>query len=204
MAMVVLPVARSPMISSRWPRPIGIIASTAMIPVCTGWLTLLRSMMPKAMFSVRIKLRGFDRSLAIERLSQGIHYATKQTFADRGLQEASGGLDLVAFADRCIVAEDDRAHLRLLEVERQSVNAARKLEHFVEHRGAEAFDLGHAVADFPDDANVGFGGGSALDAFDFAFEFLQNVAHGWTGLELLGECGRGGCSRCRPRRRCRA
>ena len=38
-AMVVLPVARSPMISSRWPRPIGIIASIAMMPVCTGWLT---------------------------------------------------------------------------------------------------------------------------------------------------------------------
>jgi hypothetical protein len=39
MPMVVLPVARSPMISSRWPRPMGIMASMAMMPVCTGWLT---------------------------------------------------------------------------------------------------------------------------------------------------------------------
>jgi hypothetical protein len=49
--MVVLPVERSPMINSRWPRPIGIIASIAMMPVCTGWLTDLRFMMPGAIFS---------------------------------------------------------------------------------------------------------------------------------------------------------
>ena len=51
MQMVDLPVERSPMISSRWPRPIGIIASMAMMPVCTGWLTDLRRMMPGAIFS---------------------------------------------------------------------------------------------------------------------------------------------------------
>ena len=50
-AMVVLPVARSPMISSRWPRPIGIIASMAVMPVWIGWLTDLRAMMPGASFS---------------------------------------------------------------------------------------------------------------------------------------------------------
>ena len=49
--IVVLPVERSPMMSSRWPRPIGIIASIAMMPVCTGWLTDLRRMMPGAIFS---------------------------------------------------------------------------------------------------------------------------------------------------------
>src|SRR5436189_15345 len=32
-ATVVFPVLRSPMISSRWPRPIGVIASIALIPV---------------------------------------------------------------------------------------------------------------------------------------------------------------------------
>jgi hypothetical protein len=35
-AIVVLPVWRSPMMSSRWPRPIGIIASMALMPVCSG------------------------------------------------------------------------------------------------------------------------------------------------------------------------
>src|SRR5215472_9869863 len=42
MAMAVLPVCRSPMISSRWPRPIGVIASIALIPVCSGSLTFCR------------------------------------------------------------------------------------------------------------------------------------------------------------------
>jgi hypothetical protein len=39
----VLPVWRSPMISSRWPRPIGTIASMALMPVCIGSCTDLRS-----------------------------------------------------------------------------------------------------------------------------------------------------------------
>ena len=51
MQIVVLPVERSPMISSRWPRPIGIIASIAMMPVCTGWPIGRRRMMPGASFS---------------------------------------------------------------------------------------------------------------------------------------------------------
>src|SRR4029077_18423744 len=42
MAMAVLPVCRSPMISSRWPRPIGVMASMALIPVCSGSLTFWR------------------------------------------------------------------------------------------------------------------------------------------------------------------
>ena len=38
-ATAVLPVWRSPMISSRWPRPIGTIASMALRPVCSGSFT---------------------------------------------------------------------------------------------------------------------------------------------------------------------
>ena len=41
MAMAVLPVLRSPMISSRWPRPIGVMASMALMPVCSGSLDRL-------------------------------------------------------------------------------------------------------------------------------------------------------------------
>ena len=71
----------------------------------------------------------------------------------------------------------------------KSVNAAGKFEHLVKHRGAETFNLRHAIADLADYADVGLSGGSAVNAFDLAFEFLQNIAHGWTGLELLRECG---------------
>ena len=53
MITAVLPVWRSPMISSRWPRPIGISASIAFSPVCIGSCTDLRGMMPGAFTSTR-------------------------------------------------------------------------------------------------------------------------------------------------------
>ncbi len=48
MAMAVLPVLRSPMISSRWPRPIGVMASIDLMPVWSGSSTGWRSAMPGA------------------------------------------------------------------------------------------------------------------------------------------------------------
>src|SRR6185295_15552536 len=51
-ATAVLPVWRSPMINSRWPRPIGTIASIDFNPVCTGCDTLLRHITPGATFSM--------------------------------------------------------------------------------------------------------------------------------------------------------
>src|SRR5207237_318381 len=47
-ATAVLPVLRSPMISSRWPRPTGVMASMALMPVCRGVSTGWRSATPGA------------------------------------------------------------------------------------------------------------------------------------------------------------
>src|SRR5215213_1343206 len=52
-ATLVLPVLRSPMMSSRWPRPIGIMASMALMPVWSGSWTGLRPVMPGAWTSRR-------------------------------------------------------------------------------------------------------------------------------------------------------
>jgi hypothetical protein len=52
-AIVVLPVLRSPMMSSRWPRPIGVMVSITLIPVCSGWLTGWRLTIPGAWISRR-------------------------------------------------------------------------------------------------------------------------------------------------------
>ena len=49
--IAVFPVERSPMISSRWPRPIGIIESIALMPVCSGSFTGWRSTTPGALNS---------------------------------------------------------------------------------------------------------------------------------------------------------
>src|SRR5574343_243673 len=51
-ATAVLPVWRSPMISSRWPRPTGTMESIALRPVCTGCDTDLRQITPGATFSI--------------------------------------------------------------------------------------------------------------------------------------------------------
>ncbi len=50
-AIAVLPVLRSPMISSRCPRPIGIMLSIALTPVCSGSFTGCRPAIPGAMTS---------------------------------------------------------------------------------------------------------------------------------------------------------
>src|ERR671911_64891 len=50
-AIAVFPVWRSPMISSRWPRPIGIIESIAFSPVCIGSFTGWRWTTPGALNS---------------------------------------------------------------------------------------------------------------------------------------------------------
>ena len=51
-AMDVLPVCLSPIISSLWPLPIGNMESIDSIPVSIGSLTDLRSMMPGASCSI--------------------------------------------------------------------------------------------------------------------------------------------------------
>src|SRR3989449_2245587 len=51
-ATAVLPVWRSPMMSSRWPRPIGTMESIAFRPVCTGCETDFLQTTPGATFSI--------------------------------------------------------------------------------------------------------------------------------------------------------
>ncbi len=51
-ATAVFPVWRSPMMSSRWPRPTGTIASIDFKPVCTGCVTDFLQITPGATFSI--------------------------------------------------------------------------------------------------------------------------------------------------------
>src|ERR1700722_11989784 len=96
-AMAVLPVLRSPMISSRWPRPMGVMASMALMPVCIGsrpgWP-------PGAARRVELDgpaLGGNDRALAVERVAQGVDDAANNGVAYRHAQQPAGALDLVPF-----------------------------------------------------------------------------------------------------------
>ena len=60
----------------------------------------------------------------------------------------------LAFLDAGVIAQDDRADLGLLQVQRQAGDAVAEIEHLVVHGVGQALDLGHAVADLADDADV--------------------------------------------------
>ena len=99
MAMAVLPVWRSPMISSRWPRPIGISASIALMPVWTGVSTDWRTMTPGAMRSTGRVFVVAIGPLSSSGRPERVDDAAEQRLADRDLDDAAGGLDRVAFLD---------------------------------------------------------------------------------------------------------
>ena len=123
-AMAVLPVWRSPMISSRWPRPIGIMASMALMPVCTGVSTGWRDDDARGDALDRAGLGGVDRALAVERLAERVDHPADQRVADRHLDDAAGGLDLVALLELGVVAQDQGADRLLLQVEGHAHDAA--------------------------------------------------------------------------------
>ena len=149
-ATAVLPVWRSPMISSRWPRPIGTIESIDFRPVCTGWLTDWRAITPGATFSITSVILaligplpsiGWPSALTTRPISSGPTGTS---------QDAAGALDGVAFGDVLVLAQDHRADRVALEVQRQAegrlaVRRRRELEHFALHRVRQAVDAADAV-----------------------------------------------------------
>ena len=155
MATVVLPVLRSPMISSRWPRPTGVIASMALMPVWSGSCTGLRPTMPGRLHfeTTRFGVRG-DRALAVDRLTERVHDATDEGIADGHGEDAAGGLDRLALFDALGRAEHHRTDRVLVEVQRQPEETALELEELVDRGAGQARDAGDTVAHFEDPAEL--------------------------------------------------
>src|SRR3954451_16153573 len=99
MATWVLPVWRSPMISSRWPRPMATIESIAFSPVDMGSSTGWGSTTPRPFLLPRLPLDaarrlelgrpvlvGVDVSLAVQRLAQLGADALEHGFSERDLE----------------------------------------------------------------------------------------------------------------------
>ena len=142
-----------------------------MMPVCTGWLTGLAPDDAGSDFLDRIGDVALDRPFAIDGLAQRVHDAAQQPLAHRHLQQLAGGADLVALLELGVVAQNDDADFGLFEVQRQAGDAVAEVEHLVEHRVGQALDLGDAVADLADDADVLLGR-RRLGACDLRFNFL--------------------------------
>ena len=143
------------MMSSRWPRPIGISASIALRPVAIGSCTDLRGMMPGALTSTRRRSVGVDRALAVDRVAERVDDAAEQVLADRHVDDRAGALDRLAFLDLAVGAEDHDADIVGLEVERHAAHAVLELDHLAGLDVVEAVGARDAVADATDLADLG-------------------------------------------------
>ena len=109
---------------------------------------------PRRQLLDRVRHVANDRALAVQRLAECVHHPAEQPFADRHLKQFARTADFTALCESRVVAEDDDADLRLVEIERQSGDALPEIEHLVQHHVAQSFDPGNAVADLANDANV--------------------------------------------------
>src|SRR3954452_15442328 len=133
-AVAVFPVERSPMISSRWPRPTFVIESIALMPVMSGSFTGWRSITPRALYSrgrvscpppspprrlelERPRLVRLDPSASVERVAERIDDAPEQRLADGNARDLAGASRRLALAHLFPVAEERGADVVLLEVE---------------------------------------------------------------------------------------
>ncbi len=139
--------------------------------------------MPGAIFSTGVRRVADDRSFAVERRAQHVDDASEQPLADRHLQQLAGGPDFAAFLEDAVVAEDDDAHLGLVEAQRQPGDAFAEVEHFVQHDAAETLDAGDAVADFADDADVALER-RGLCAGDLRLDVLNQIGHAYSSAAL--------------------
>ena len=145
-ATAVLPVWRSPMISSRWPRPIGNHAVDGLESGrhgLTHWLAINDAGSDALQ---RNELVGRDRPLVVDRLAQRVHHAADHAFAHRDAHDASGALDLVAFLDFGVLAEQHHADLVFFQVHGDAGNAVRETKQFAGHDFVEAVDARDTVA----------------------------------------------------------
>src|SRR5262252_4014477 len=144
-AIAVLPVWRSPMINSRWPRPIGMSASIALSPVAIGSCTDLRGMMPGALTSTRL------RSPAIGPLSSIGLPSASTTRPSRPLPTGTSTMAPVRLTvwPSTISRSSPKMTMDIigLKIEGHTADTVLELDHLAGLNIVEAIDAGDAVAD---------------------------------------------------------
>ena len=113
----------------------------------------------------------FDRPFAIDGFPKRVNNASKQTFADRNLEEASSGFDLITFGNLSSIAKQNATDFRFFKIQRQPELPVGKFDQLIEHHVAQAFDFCDAITDLADDSGVRFNG-RRLQTGDLRFEFL--------------------------------
>jgi hypothetical protein len=112
---------------------------------------------------------GVDVAAAVDRLPERVDHAAEERVADGHRQHRAGSLDLLALFDVLEVTEDHGADIMLVEVQRDTENAAGKLQQFLRHHRGQSLDVGDTVASIDDGADL-FARGVGLEAGDIFFD----------------------------------
>ena len=150
----VLPVLRSPMISWRWPRPIGVMRVDGLDAGLQRLADALALHHRRGLQFQRATGVGLDVALAVDRLAERVDHAAEEGVADRHREHLAGALDLLALFDLLEVTEDHRADAVLVEVQRHTEHATGELEQLLRHHRGQALDVGDAVAGVDDGADL--------------------------------------------------
>ena len=100
----------------------------------------------------RIALRGLDGTFVVNGIAERVHNASDHAIAHRHGHDFARALDGVAFFDFGVIAKKHGAHLIFFEVQRDTEDVVRKLDHFSGHALIEAVNARDAVADGNDGA----------------------------------------------------
>jgi hypothetical protein len=103
----------------------------------------------------RARLRGLDRTEAVERIAEGIDHTPEQPGADGHGRDVAGAAHGLAFADEIPFAEQGGADVVLFEVEGEPDHPVLELEHLEGDTVLKAVDTGDPVADLEDGADLG-------------------------------------------------
>ena len=154
-ATAVLPVPRSPMISSRWPRPTFVIESIALTPVWSGSFTGWRSTTPGALNSSGRRSLDSIGPPPSSGLPSGSTTRPSRPSPTGTLDDRAGALDRLALLDLLPLAEERDADVVLLQVERDPDDAVLELEPLERDAVLEPVHAGDAVADLEHGADLG-------------------------------------------------
>ncbi len=91
-------------------------------------------------------LVGDDRTLAVDRIAEGVDHAAEQALADRNVDDGAGALGGRTFGDARVRAEDDDADIVGFEVKRHALHAVGEFDHLTGLDVVQPVDAGDAVA----------------------------------------------------------
>jgi len=97
-----------------------------------------------------------------------------ESVADGRLDDPAGGADLATLMDAGVVAENDRAHGVLFEVEREAEDLIAEVKELGSHAAGKAMDPRDAVTDLDDRADIR-GLGLPLEALDLRLDDVGDL-----------------------------